>query len=79
MTELPTQAFEHASRLPDNLQDQLARELLDELQGESRWDQALADSQDKLEQLAEKAERNYRAGKTKSVGARCHALARVGM
>ena len=66
MTKLLTEAFEEASQLPDALQDQLAQELLDELRGEARWDRTLAESQDKLERMADKALREYRSGKTKA-------------
>jgi hypothetical protein len=38
MTELLTQAFEKASELPDDLQDHLALDVLEEIEGESRWD-----------------------------------------
>jgi hypothetical protein len=68
VTQLLTQAFEKASQLPDGLQDQLAREVLEEIEAEGRWDQTLADSQDKLDRLAEKALEEYRAGKTKEMG-----------
>ncbi len=68
MTRLLAQAFEKAARLSDDLQDQLAQELLEEIEWESRWDQTLANTQGKLEQLADKAEQDYRAGKTKESG-----------
>ncbi|MGB6065253.1 MAG: hypothetical protein WBG50_10615 [Desulfomonilaceae bacterium] len=68
MTKLLTQAFEKASRLPDDLQDQLAQELLEEIEWEARWDNTLAGSQEKLERLAEKAMQEYRAGKTEEMG-----------
>jgi len=68
MTKLLAEAFAKASTLTDELQDQLAQELLEELEWEARWDQTLAASQDKLEQLAAKAERDYRAGKTRELG-----------
>jgi hypothetical protein len=68
MTHLLSKAFEKAAELPDNLQDQLAEELLEELEGESHWDGALANSQDKLDQMAEKAARQHREGKTKQMG-----------
>jgi len=68
MTKLLTEAFEKASALSEDVQDQLAQELLEEIAGEARWDQALADSQDKLDRLAETAEKEYRAGKTKGMG-----------
>lgn len=68
MTNLLSKAFERASKLPDVLQDQLAHELLEELEGESRWDDTFANSQDKLKRMAEKAAREYREGKTKKMG-----------
>ena len=68
MTKLLTEAFEKASSLPEDLQDQLAQEFLEEIAWEARWDETLAGSQDKLDRLAEKAEQEYRAGKTKEMG-----------
>ena len=44
MTKLLAQAFDRAAELPEDLQDQLARELLEEIEWESRWDATLADS-----------------------------------
>lgn len=55
MTKLLTQAFQRASKLPPNLQDELARELLDELQWEAHWDGTLAESGDMLDKMAEQA------------------------
>jgi hypothetical protein len=68
MTKLLSQAFEKASELPEALQDQLARELLEELAGEARWDQALEQSPDVIDQMAEEALKEYRAGRTKEMG-----------
>ena len=68
MTKLLAQAFQKASRLPNSLQDQLAQELLEEIEWESRWDETLANSQDKLDKMADKALREYKAGKTKEMG-----------
>jgi len=44
MTKLLTYAFEKASKLPDDLQDQFAQELLEEIERESRWDSTLEGS-----------------------------------
>lgn len=55
MTELLAQAVEKVSKLPAELQDELARQILEDLVGESRWDQTLARSQDQLEELADQA------------------------
>ena len=68
MTNLLTQAFQQAAGLPDSLQDQLAQEVMEEIECERRWDKTLAESQDKLDQLAEKALAEYKAGKTKEMG-----------
>ena len=67
MTKLLAQAFEKASALSEDLQDQLAQELLEELEGEARWDQTLQ-SQEKLGRLSEKAAEEYRAGRTREMG-----------
>jgi RNA 3'-terminal phosphate cyclase len=68
MTNLLAQAFQKASQLPEDVQDEIASELLDEIEWESRWDKTLADSQDKLDQLAQKALDEYQSGKTKEMG-----------
>jgi hypothetical protein len=68
MTSLLNQAFQKASQLPDRLQDELAQEFLAEIESEGRWDQALADSQDQLDRMAEKALEEYRTGKTREMG-----------
>lgn len=68
MTKLLTQAFERASQLPGNLQDEIAQEMLDEIEWETRWDGTLEASQDKLERLAAKALQEYRDGKTTEMG-----------
>ncbi len=68
MTKLLAQAFDKASELPENLQDELARELLEELAGEARWDRTLEQSADAIDRMAEQALREYRAGQTKEMG-----------
>ncbi len=68
MTKLLAEVFEKASRLPESLQDQLARDLLDELAWESRWEKTLAESGSKVDELAEKAVAEHKAGRTKEAG-----------
>lgn len=68
MTELLKQAFDRAARLPDQLQEEFARELLEDLEGEARWDDTLAKSQDHLERMADRALRDAREGRTKRLG-----------
>jgi len=68
MTKLLAGAFKKASQLSEDLQDQLAQELMQEIAWERCWDKSLSTSQNKLEQLAEKVLREYKAGKTKQMG-----------
>lgn len=65
MTKLLKQAFEKASELPVNLQDELAREILQDMKGEQKWDKTLVESQDVLDLLAKDALKQHKAGKTK--------------
>jgi hypothetical protein len=64
MTELLRKAFEEASKLPPGEQDALASVLLDEIQGEHRWDRTLEETHDELTGLADAALSEHRAGKT---------------
>ena len=64
MTILLKQAFEKALQLPDDLQDQLAQEVLEDIAGELQWDTTLAQSEDLLEQLAAQALREFEAEDT---------------
>lgn len=68
MNTLLQQAFEKASQLPAQLQDQLAKDLMDDISGELQWDATLARSEELLEKLAEKALREFEAGRTRPQG-----------
>ena len=68
MTALLQAAFEKASALPAEVQELLAKELIEEIEWETRWDRTLADSQPLLDQLTEKAMREYREGRTEKKG-----------
>ena len=65
MTSLLKQAFDNASKLPANTQDELAQELLNDLESELRWQTVCETSQDKLEKLAEEALKEFKSGKAK--------------
>jgi hypothetical protein len=65
MTQSLKKAFDAASRLSEHDQDELAAAILDELAAEERWEAALARSQPALEQLADEALDEHRAGLTK--------------
>lgn len=64
MTEALRAAFEAASRLSEDHQDELAAAILDELASDERWERAFAESHDVLERLASEALEEHRAGKT---------------
>jgi hypothetical protein len=68
MTELLTKAFEAVSKLPQEMQDEVAQRILADLAGEVRWDNALARSQNLLERLAEGALDDLRSGRTREMG-----------
>lgn len=68
MTELLKKAFEQASQLPDRLQDEVAQELLEDIEGEILWDDTLTRSQDQLEKMADHALQELRAGRTRKAG-----------
>jgi len=68
MTKLLQQAFERASSLPEDLQDQLAREVIDEIESELQWDSDFENSQDQLHKLGKKALSDLKAGRGKKTG-----------
>ena len=68
MTKLLAEAFEKASALPETLQDELARQLLEELAWEGKWDRTLAESADAIDTMAAEALKEYRAGRTREMG-----------
>jgi hypothetical protein len=69
MTNLLTEAFKKAQILPDQLQDELASQLIEDIENELKWQQTLSEpSTSLLEQLAEKALSDSLQGKTKVIG-----------
>jgi len=68
MTTSLKKAFDKASGLPEAVQEQLAEQMLEDIEGELKWDQTLADSQGLLEDLASKARRAQQEGKTTKKG-----------
>jgi hypothetical protein len=64
MTKSLEKAFAKASCLPEEVQEQLAEQLFDDIEGELKWDKTLANSQEILETMAQKALRDQRDGKT---------------
>jgi hypothetical protein len=67
MTQLLQKAFEAASKLPAHEQDELAKVLLLELEGEARWNEAFDDAGDVLARLADEALAEHSDGRTKEL------------
>lgn len=65
MTKSLKQAFDAASRLPDQDQEELASAIFVELAADERWVAALADSADDLGRLADEALSEHKAGRTR--------------
>jgi len=68
VTELLAKAFAEVSKLPREMQDEVAQRILADLAGEMRWDNALARSQGLLERLADEALDDLRSGRTRKMG-----------
>ena len=67
MTTRLERAFAEAAKLPADEQDLLASRLLAELASEDDFDRAIAESTDKLSQLAAEALTEHRAGLTQEL------------
>ena len=64
MTELLQRAFEKASQLPPDAQDDLAEWVLEEMTSEERWTTSLRTSSSSLSRMAAEAIEEHRQGKT---------------
>lgn len=58
------EAFAQAAQLPPDQQEALAALLLDEIASEKLWDQAFAQSQNQIAQLADEALTEFQEGRT---------------
>ena len=71
MTELLEEAFKKARKLSNALQDELAQQLLEDIENELRWQESLSDSDvnlDVIEEMAQRALIEDREGKTEEKG-----------
>ncbi len=68
MTTLLKEAFDKVTDLPEPLQDQIAHELLEEVEWESKWNKTFSESQDVLDRLSQKALNEFDSGKTHEMG-----------
>ena len=67
MTKLLEKAFREAAKLPAKDQQALARAVLDELVSERRWDELFQASPGLLEELADEALAEHRAGRSRKL------------
>jgi hypothetical protein len=65
MTEMLDRAFQQASNLPEDEQNEFAAFMLDELKAEKKWSELLSESQSELAKLAGEARQEFTAGETK--------------
>lgn len=69
MTSLLTEAFNKAQNLPVHLQDELAQQLMEDIESELQWQHTLSQPQSPLlDELARKALSDSREGKTHLIG-----------
>jgi phage shock protein A len=71
MSTLLEQAFREAQKLPDDLQDELAQQLLNDIESELKWQAALADTDVDMggfEAMARAALAEDEAGETEGKG-----------
>jgi len=69
MTHLLTEAFEKAQTLPEHLQNELAEQLIEDIENEFKWQQTLSQPQNsRLDELARKALNDSLQGKTRTMG-----------
>ncbi|WP_263841993.1 hypothetical protein [Salinibacter sp.] len=67
MTQLLEKAFEKASKLPEEEQNDFAAFILEELESERRWEQAFNQSQDELGRLADEALKKHDDGESEKL------------
>ena len=69
MTNLLTEAFKKAQNLPEHVQNELAEQLIEDIEDELKWQQQLSQPQSPLlDTLAVQALEDSRQGKTKMMG-----------
>lgn len=69
MTNLLTEAFNKAQKLPEHLQQEIAEQLIEDIEDELKWQQQLSQPQSPLlDELAARALSDSRQGKTKMMG-----------
>lgn len=69
MTNLMAEALKKVQDLPDYLQDEIAEQLIEDIENEMRWQKTLSEPvSPKIEEMAIKALKNAKSGKSKVMG-----------
>lgn len=69
MTSLLTEAFKKAQDLPEHLQDEIAQQLIEDIESETQWQQSIVQPQPSfLDELAKQALQESLDGKTTVIG-----------
>ena len=68
MTTLLSKAIKKVEALPPELQDEIAKQIIEDIDNELKWQKTLDQPQSKLEKSAEKALQESKTGKTKRMG-----------
>jgi hypothetical protein len=68
MTQLLEKAFERATALPPDLQDEFGALFIADMEDELRWKELFAQSHDILAHMGQKAIEDFRAGRTSEIG-----------
>jgi len=69
MTNLLTEAFNKAQNLPEHIQNELAQQMIEDIESELQWQETLSQPQSSsLDQLARQALNDSFEGKTKEMG-----------
>jgi hypothetical protein len=68
MSDLMTKLLERISELPPDLQEEIAKQLIDEVDQEIKWQSSLENPDVVLDRLGEKALKESKEGKTRKSG-----------
>lgn len=68
MTALLSKLVEETSKLPEELQEAMAAQWLEELKEELAWDERFKNTQNQLAKLADQARSEVKAGKYRDAG-----------
>ena len=68
MTKLLAELIKRVENLPPEMHNEIAKQILEDIENELGWRGTLAQPQSKLEKLAENALGDSKAGRTKKIG-----------